>query len=151
MAIVISPSKSDNWGTPNEFFLKLDYEFDFTLDPCANRKRSLKPTIKEYYIEDNGLEKSWKDHRVFANPPFTKSQIKDWAQKCFVQRNQAELIVLLMPAHTDRSWFHKYINGVAEIRFIRGRLRFWDIDNNKKGTSSQHAIILCIYRRETNG
>ncbi len=33
---------------------------------------------------------------------------------------------MLIPARTDTTYFHDYIYGKAEIRFIRGRLRFTD-------------------------
>ena len=33
---------------------------------------------------------------------------------------------MLLPARTDTSWFHDYIYGTAEIRFLRGRLYFND-------------------------
>ena len=34
------------------------------------------------------------------------------------------VVVMLLPARTDTKWFHDYIYGKAEIRFVRGRLRF---------------------------
>lgn len=39
-------------------------------------------------------------------------------------------VVLLIPARTDTTYFHDYIYGKAEIRFIRGRLRFTDEEGN---------------------
>ena len=33
---------------------------------------------------------------------------------------------MLIPARTDTTYFHDYIYGKAEIRFIRGRVRFTD-------------------------
>ena len=39
-------------------------------------------------------------------------------------------IVMLLPARTDTIWFHEYINGKAEIRFIRGRLKFGKAKNS---------------------
>ena len=33
-------------------------------------------------------------------------------------------VVMLLPARTDTRWFHDYIYGKAEIRFIKGRLKF---------------------------
>ena len=39
-------------------------------------------------------------------------------------------VVLLIPARTDTAYFHDYIYGKAEIRFIRGRLRFTDEEGN---------------------
>ena len=37
---------------------------------------------------------------------------------------------VLIPARTDTTYFHDYIYGKAEIRFIRGRLRFTDEEGN---------------------
>ena len=35
------------------------------------------------------------------------------------------LVVMLLPARTDTRWFHDFIYGKgAEIRFIKGRLKF---------------------------
>ena len=36
------------------------------------------------------------------------------------------LIVMLLPARTDTKAFHEYIYHHAEIRFLRGRLKFVD-------------------------
>lgn len=33
---------------------------------------------------------------------------------------------MLIPSRTDTKWFHEYIYGKAEIRFVRGRLKFGD-------------------------
>jgi len=37
--------------------------------------------------------------------------------------------VMLLPARTDTKWFHEYIYGKAEIRFIKGRLKFGGCKN----------------------
>lgn len=42
----------------------------------------------------------------------------------------AALLAALIPARTDTAYFHDYIYGKAEIRFVRGRLRFTDDDGN---------------------
>lgn len=31
---------------------------------------------------------------------------------------------MLLPARADTKWFHQYIYGKAELRFIKGRLKF---------------------------
>jgi hypothetical protein len=36
----------------------------------------------------------------------------------------------LIPARTDASWWHDYVIPPAEIRFIRGRLRFGNSSNS---------------------
>ena len=39
-------------------------------------------------------------------------------------------VVMLLPARTDTRWFHDYIYGKAEVRFIRGRLKFGGSKNS---------------------
>lgn len=54
---------------------------------------------------------------------------------------------MLLPARTDTSYFHDYIYGHAEIRFIRGRLRFIDENGNEKDAAPFPSMVV-IYRRE---
>ena len=50
-------SKSMEWATPQNFFDKLDDEFHFTLDPCADE---FNHKCEKYFTEeDNGLEQCW--------------------------------------------------------------------------------------------
>ena len=46
------------------------------------------------------------------------------------QKKYNNAIVMLLPARTDTKWFHEYIYGKAEIRFIKGRLKFGDSKNS---------------------
>jgi hypothetical protein len=39
-------------------------------------------------------------------------------------------IVMLLPARTDTKWFHNYIYDKAEIRFLKGRLKFGGSKNS---------------------
>lgn len=66
---------------------------------------------------------------MFCNPPYGR-EIGKWVQKAYEEAQGGTPIVLLIPARTDTSYFHDYIYGKAEIRFIRGRLRFTDDDGN---------------------
>lgn len=61
---VMFSSKTDQWATPNDFFDKLNEEFHFTLDPCADE---INHKCEKYYTkEDDGLKQSWNNERVFA-------------------------------------------------------------------------------------
>ena len=66
---------------------------------------------------------------VFCNPPYGR-EIGKWVQKAYEEAQAGTPIVLLIPARTDTSYFHDFIYHKAEIRFIRGRLRFTDDDGN---------------------
>ena len=54
-------------------------------------------------------------------------------------------VVLLIPARTDTAYFHDFIYRKAEIRFIRGRLKFTDEEGNAK-QSAPFPSMLVIYR-----
>lgn len=56
-------------------------------------------------------------------------------------------IVLLIPARTDTAYFHDYIYGKAEIRFVRGRLRFTDDDGNTADPAPFPSMVV-IYNGE---
>lgn len=119
-------SKSDIWATPQDFFNNLNAEFNFTLDPCAlpdNTKCS-----KFYTPEQNGLKQDWSNETVFCNPPY--SDIKNWVEKAYNEAKRGAKVVMLIPARTDTRYFHDFIYGQHEIRFVRGRLKFGDQKNS---------------------
>jgi len=114
-------SNSDEWETPKELFNKLNMEFHFTLDPCCTEKNKL---CKKYYTKkENGLIQDWKGERVFINPPYGRN-IGKWVKKCFEESQNGVLCVMLIPARTDTKYFHDYIYNKAEIKFLKGRLKF---------------------------
>ena len=121
-------SKTDLWSTPQDFFDKLNDEFNFDLDPCSTNENA--KCKKHYTKEENGLIQDWGGHKVFCNPPYGR-ELKDWVKKCSEESKKSNtLIVMLIPARTDTSYFHDYIyKKVKEIRFIRGRLKFGDSKN----------------------
>lgn len=74
-------SKNTCWGTPKDFFEKLDEEFHFVLDPAATEETA-KCAI--YYTpETDGLLQSWdRGGAVFCNPPYGR-EIGRWVKKAF--------------------------------------------------------------------
>jgi len=119
---VMFSSKTDDWATPQEFFDGLNREFGFTLDPCADDRNH--KCAKYYTRAQDGLSQDWGGERVFCNPPYGK-EIGDWVRKSLEESAKPNtLVVMLIPARTDTKYFHEYIYGKAEIRFIRGRLKF---------------------------
>lgn len=121
-------SKNMNWCTPQDFFDKLDLEFGFVLDAAATDKTA---KCQRYYTpETDGLAQSWQcDGAVFCNPPYGR-QLGKWVRKAWQEAQTGQVIVLLIPARTDTAYFHDFIYGKAEIRFLRGRLYFTDEAGN---------------------
>lgn len=112
-------SKGEEWETPQLLFNRLDRIFNFTLDPCATPENT---KCRCYYtIADNGLERSWKGHRVFMNPPYG-NEIAKWVKKAYEESSNA-LIVGLLPARTDTQWWHNYCENQFYV-LVKGRLKF---------------------------
>lgn len=56
-------SKTDNWATPQDFFDKLNEEFHFTLDPCADE---VNHKCDQFFTrEQDGLSQDWGGERGF--------------------------------------------------------------------------------------
>ena len=125
-------SKTDQWATPQDFFDKLNEEFHFTLDVAADKSNH---KCEQYYDKQiNGLSQPWainerERERVWCNPPYGR-EIGKWVEKAYHESLTGVTVVMLLPARTDTKWFHDFIYGKAEIRFVRGRLKFGDSKNS---------------------
>ena len=129
-------SKTDLWSTPQEFFGGLDAEFGFNLDACALPENA---KCDVYYTpEQDGLFQRWYG-TVWCNPPYGR-EIEKWVAKAADAAKKGATVVMLLPARTDTKWFHEYILGKAEIRFIRGRLKFGGCKN-----AAPFPSMVCIF------
>lgn len=120
----LTSSKTGEWETPQWLFDQLDAEFHFTLDPCATYENA--KCAMFYTKEDDGLSRDWGGESVFMNPPYGREIVK-WVKKAYEEGTE---VVCLLPARTDTRWWHDYVMKAAEVRFIRGRLRFGGCKNS---------------------
>lgn len=140
-------SKDMDWCTPDDFFAELDREFLFALDAAATKENA---KCAQYYSpETDGLSQPWtgRGGAVFCNPPYGRA-IGKWVRKAYDESRKGATVVMLIPARTDTAYFHDYILGKAEIRFIRGRLHF-----KRPGCSGESApfpSMLAIFRPEAD-
>lgn len=140
---VMFSSKTDQWGTPQNFFDELNSEFHFTLDPCADEYNH--KCDQWFDKETDGLKQNWEGNRVYCNPPYGR-EIGKWVEKCFVEgKKKNTMCVMLIPARTDTKWFHDYIykKPNVEYRFIKGRLKFGDSKN-----SAPFPSMVVVFRGE---
>ncbi len=132
-------SNTDMWETPQALFDELDKEFHFTIDVCAVPENA---KCERYFTPaQNGLKQDWNTGggTIYMNPPYGR-EIGLWVRKAAESNVTA---VCLLPARTDTAWFHDYIYGKAEIRFIRGRLKFGNSKN-----SAPFPSMIVIFRGE---
>ena len=121
-----SSARAD-WGTPPEFFARLHEEFSFTLDVCAHEDnakldRYLSPAV-------DALAQPWAPERCFMNPPYGRAITGKWIAKARLESERGALVVCLIPARTDTSYWHEHVMRAAEVRLVRGRLRFEGADD----------------------
>lgn len=133
---VMFSSKTDLWETPQALFDELNREFGFQTDVCALPENA---KCDEFYTqEQDGLSQQWTGV-CWCNPPYGR-QVGKWVKKA---AESDATVVMLLPARTDTKWFHDYILPNAEIRFIKGRLKF---GGNKN--SAPFPSMVCIFRNE---
>ena len=133
---VMFSSKTDLWETPQALFDELNREFGFQTDVCALPENA---KCDEFYMqEQDGLSQQWTGV-CWCNPPYGR-QVGKWVKKA---AESDATVVMLLPARTDTKWFHDYILPKAEIRFIKGRLKFGGSKN-----SAPFPSMVCIFRNE---
>ncbi|MCP4395645.1 MAG: adenine methyltransferase [Alphaproteobacteria bacterium] len=134
------------WETPEEFFDRLNNEFDFTLDACADESNF---KVEEYFDETkNGLEQEWSGNRVWLNPPYDRS-IGEWMKKAYETAQLGGLVVALIQGRsTDTIWWHKYVMKASEIRIIKDRLHF---GMNGKFSRANISSVIVIFKPYCTG
>jgi len=125
----------DDWETPKELYNKLNEEFNFRFDPCP-----IKPSF-------DGLKVEWANSN-FINPPYERSLKEAFIRKAFEESKKGNLCVMLLPVSTSTKIFHEIIYPNAEIRFLKGRVKFKG--TNTKGEyvydkTGQHDSMLVIF------
>lgn len=115
-------SKKMDWETPQEFFNNLNKKFKFDLDACASDDNH---KLDNYFTEnDNALEQDWIGN-VIVNPPYGRAMSK-FVEKAYQEymRDNDRFIVMLIPARTDTTYWHVFIQNKATVKFLKGRLKF---------------------------
>ena len=133
-------SKTNEWGTPPEFFAKLNKKFKFTLDPCSTPTTA---KCEKYYTREvDGLSQSWENEVVFVNPPY--GDISKWVKKSYEESTQNNAtVVMLIPSRTDTKYWHDYVMEANAIYFIKGRLKF--TNGNDKQNSAPFPSALVVF------
>jgi phage N-6-adenine-methyltransferase len=129
------------WETPQAFFDALDAEFHFTLDVAADASNA--KCARYLTREDDALTQHW-EGVCWCNPPYGK-ELSAWLQKAYESAQAGATVVCLLPARTDRRWWHAYA-ARGEVRFVPGRLTFTGASN-----PAPFASVIVIFRPPTPG
>ena len=126
-------AEDDNIQTPPELYALLDAEFQFDFDPCP------------YYADFDGLTVPWGDSN-YVNPPYNRRDKPKFIARAYKEwKENNATSVLLIPAATGTKQFHDLILPNAEVRFLKGRVRFYKDDKPMAG-KGKHDSMLVIFR-----
>ena len=133
----------DEWLTPPDLLANFKI---FSLDPCSPINRPW-PTAKIHFTKnDNGLLKDWGGGLVYCNPPYGKEAAK-WLKKSAEHNNT----IVLIFARVETKAFFTYVWEKADsVFFIKGRLKFYNVDGTKAQNSAGAPSVLIAYGKEAS-
>jgi len=135
----------DNYRTPDYVFDWLDKEFDFDLDAACNMENC--KCDFGYDFEINGLKKCWEPLTTWLNPPY--SDPYPWVKKAYEESLKGATVVCLLPADTSTKWFHEWVIGKAEVRFVEGRIKFINPETGRECKDSpKFGSMIAVYGPE---
>jgi len=115
-------NENDMWETPPLIIDDIIKKYDIhpIIDVCAT---STNHKFATYFTpKDNALTQEWRED-FFMNPPY--SEISQWMQKAYEQHLKYNVNALILVfAKTGVKWWHRYVEGKAEVHFQKGRIRF---------------------------
>lgn len=134
----------DSRFTPPEFMAAIYRAFgDIDLDPCAHVMSPVVARRKILLSEGgDGFVEDWSGRLAFVNPPFS-SQLQ-WLRRAHEQWSlgNVDTIVCLTPVRTCSSWFHETLSSVADIYFLKGRVRFLDPRGGAQQTPFSLMVVM---------
>lgn len=144
------------WRTPPDLFAVLKRRYQFDYDAFATHENALCYRYStadgtfapnRFQISDaDGIAHPWLDLRVWMNPPYTKGQIEPCMEKAAAERDNAAIIVALLPAATDTRWWHQWVQPYCDVTFLSRRVRFIDPATGEPGNSPPGGHAIAVYR-----
>ena len=136
---------SDEFQTPPGFYSEVNREFRFNYDGAATAKNSKTKLFARDFLTE-GIPDHLARMRVWINPPYGNIARDKWVPKAYAESLKWHLVVMLLPVATDTSYWHDVIaKHASEIRFIKGRVKFW-INGAPSADVGTFASALIVFR-----
>ena len=160
---------NEGWYTPAAFLdVVRETMGGIDLDPASHEHAQARIQAAAYFTkEDDGLAQDWHG-RVYLNPPYTAGLVDKFADKLIAEYTAGRVTeaVWLTNNSADTGWFHRLAKVASIVVFLRGRVKFWGVDdegNETIGTPLQGQVLMylgsngqrfaeaCAQREATNG
>lgn len=119
---------NDEYRTPDNRLTEAfkHYKIFPKLDVCTSDEFQKYTNVFERYYtkEDDALTKQWTED-FFMNPPY--SRVYEFMKYGFEQHRKHNVSgIALTYSKTDTKWWHEFVEDIAEVHFIKGRITFWN-------------------------
>jgi hypothetical protein len=110
------------------------------LDPCTEVDN---PTRAERYYAppQDGAVLPWNARSIWCNPPYGEARDRR-VDRSIAESGRGARIVLLMPAATDTRIFQKAFLACTTCLFLRGRVKFGVLRENRRQEAASHGSAL---------
>jgi site-specific DNA-methyltransferase (adenine-specific) len=137
------PNGTTEWPTPQWLVDQLAEEFTtggFDLDPAATADNAKAP--RYHTVDQDGLAQPWHARAVWLNPPYGKTSTPRWLAKARAEAGlgHAALVVCLVPARVETSWWREYETDPAVFVRVIGRVR-WRPDQRGEAPFASAVIV----------
>lgn len=109
------------------------------LDPCTEPDNPTRASAF-YALPQDGCALPWDVGTVFCNPPYGEIRAR-WVERCIAEGARRR-VVLLIPSHTETRVFQRALEACSSVLFIRARLRFGVLRENRRQEAASHGSAL---------
>lgn len=140
---VSNNSGQNEWYTPTELIeLARATMGTIDLDPATSLKANKTVKAEQIFTEqDNGLEYEWGGN-VWLNPPYAQPLISEFSDKLISELPNINQACVLVNNATETNWFQNMLVKSSAVCFLKGRVKFIDLDGNPSGAPLQGQAIL---------
>jgi len=139
---------NDNMETPQDLFDQLNRIFNFNFDAACTSKNSKCKNGAFFDKKMDGLNVSWRNKRVFCNPPFSQKSL--WIEKAYkeVLDNDCPICVMILPTNSmDSRVWQKFIYGQCHYQIVTGRISFIDPETKKPKSGNDSGTTVVYFAK----
>jgi phage N-6-adenine-methyltransferase len=140
---VSNNSGENEWYTPLKFIKSArNVMGSITLDPASSDEANEIVKAETIYTkEDDGLTKSWYGN-IWLNPPYAQPLISHFSNKLIKHLANIKQACVLTNNATETEWYQRMLERCDAICFIKGRVKFLDLDGDATGAPLQGQTIM---------
>jgi phage N-6-adenine-methyltransferase len=140
-------SGNNEWYTPPEIIAAARASMgNITLDPASSAIANRVVCADAFFTSaDNGLTQSWRGS-VWMNPPYAQPLVAQFAEAVSSKYEAKEIkrACVLVNNATETGWFQRMLGVASAVCFLRGRVRFLDVNGEPSGMPLQGQAVLYL-------